>query len=177
MLPAAGHNLNEFLIRPLGDGEKSLLRTFFGCLTSALCFLHDSRIRHKDTKPQNVLVKSSHVFLTDFGVSLSWTELNRSTTTGPTWSTPRYGAPEVVEQSARNSSADVLSLGCVFLDIWTVLKQETAQALHDHMVSNGTLSSCYCSNLDSVRSWIDIVKALPGPLADNVRSAWVAQML
>jgi hypothetical protein len=47
MLPVADCNLHEFLLRPLDDGEKSLLRTFFGCLTSALCFLHDSRIRHK----------------------------------------------------------------------------------------------------------------------------------
>lgn len=177
MLPVADSNLHEFLIRPLGDGEKSLLRTFFGCLTSALCFLHDSRIRHKDIKPQNVLIKNDHVFLTHFGVSLDWTELNHSTTTGPTWSTPRYSAPEVAEYSARNSSADIWSLGCVFLEIWTVLKQETIQALHDHMASTGALSSCYCSNPVSVGLWIEIVKAIPGPPTDNVPSAWITQML
>jgi serine/threonine protein kinase len=177
MLPVADCNLHEFLLRPLDDGEKSLLRTFFGCLTSALCFLHDSRIRHKDIKPQNVLIKSGHVFLTDFGVSLDWSELSHSTTTGPTSSTPRYGAPEVAEHSPRNSSADIWSLGCVFLEIWTVLKKEIVQTLHNHMASSGTLSSCYYSNLVSIGSWIEIVKGLPGPPTDNVPSAWITQML
>jgi len=74
----------------LKEAQRSFLRIFFGYLTSALCFLHDNRIRRKDIKPQNVLVKAHHVLLTDFGVSLDWTDLGNSTTSGPTPLTPRY---------------------------------------------------------------------------------------
>lgn len=177
MLPVADCNLHELLLRPLGDGETSLLRTFFGCLTSALCFLHDNRIRHKDIKPQNVLLKDGHVFLTDFGVSLDWSELSQSTTTGPTFSTPRYGAPEISEHAARSSSADIWSMGCVFLEIWTVLKRETLPALQQHMESTGAMSSCYCSNLEGVASWVQSVEALPGPSTDNMPATWIKQMM
>ena len=99
-----------------------------------------------------MLVKSGYVFLTDFGTSLDWIELGHSTTTGPTSMTPRYCALEVAEYSARNSSADIWSLGCVFLEIWTVLKRETTQALKAHLTSTGAITSCYCRNLTSVNS-------------------------
>lgn len=83
MLPVADYNLNDFMARAsLSSGERSFLRTFFGCLASALCYLHENKIRHKDIKPQNVLVKGHQVFLTDFGISLNWSELDQSTTAG-----------------------------------------------------------------------------------------------
>ncbi|KAF2016793.1 kinase-like protein [Aaosphaeria arxii CBS 175.79] len=177
MLPVADSNLFQFLNLPLGAAELSLLRNFFGCLTSALCFLHDHRIRHKDIKPQNVLVKDGHVFLTDFGISLDWSELSHSTTTGPTGSTPRYGSPEVSQHIARSSSSDVWSLGCVFLEIWTVLRKQTTQSLYDHMQSTGTQSSCYASNLDGVLLWIKKTENLPGLLTDNAPTTWILHML
>jgi len=177
MLPVADCNLHEFLIGPLGDDDISLLRTFFGCLASALCFLHDSRIRHKDIKPQNVLIKDGHVFLTDFGISLDWSELNQSTTTGPTWTTPRYAAPEVADHSARNTSADMWSLGCVYLEMWTVLKRKTLSDLRNHLEGTGTKSPCYCSNIPSMRSWMEKIKALPVSLTDNAPLKWIASLL
>ena len=140
MSPVADTNLANFLRQSLKDEGRSCLRTFFGCLTSALGFLHNNRIRHKDIKPANVLVKSSNVFLTDFGISLDWSGQDQSTTTGTTFSTPRYCAPEVANHSARNSLADIWSLGCVFLEIWTVLKCDTTTALEAHMRSNGTMT-------------------------------------
>src|SRR5271170_4962023 len=85
MSPVAEYNLKEFLtLDPLPAGDRSFLRSFFGCLTTALCYLHDNQIRHKDIKPQNVLVKGHQIFLTDFGISLDWSELGQSTTTGET---------------------------------------------------------------------------------------------
>jgi serine/threonine protein kinase len=89
-----------------------------------VCYLHENRIRHKDIKPQNVLVKGYQVFLTDFGISLDWSELNQSTTSGPAIRTLHYCAPEVADFMPRNSLSDVWSLGCVFLEIWTALKGE-----------------------------------------------------
>jgi serine/threonine protein kinase len=66
MSPVAEYNLKDFLeLDPLPSGARSFLRTFFGCLAAALCYLHDNRVRHKDIKPQNILVKGHQIFLTD----------------------------------------------------------------------------------------------------------------
>lgn len=175
--PVADCNLHDYLARDLDAGRKSFLRTFFGCLTSALCFLHDSRVRHKDIKPQNILVKDEHVFLTDFGLALDWNELTRNTTVGPAWQTPRYGAPEVADGSARNESADIWSLGCVFLEIFTVLNGEKVQSLHNYMINNGEKRSPYYANMSGVKLWIAYIKNMPGLAVDKVPTTWVAQML
>jgi serine/threonine protein kinase len=53
MSPVADYNLKEFLnLNPLPPESRSFLQTFFGCLTAALKYLHENRIRHKDIKPQ-----------------------------------------------------------------------------------------------------------------------------
>jgi serine/threonine protein kinase len=175
--PVADCNLHDFLTQQLDGGKRSFLRTYFGCLTSALYFLHNSQIRHKDIKPQNVLVKGEHVFLTDFGLALDWSEFNHSITTGPTWSTPRYSAPEVAQNAPRNSSADIWSLGCVFLEMWTVLKGDSKQSLENHLVTTGTCLPSYCSNPVGVSTWIESVRALPGSATDNAPAAWITNMM
>lgn len=46
------------------------LRSYFVCLSQAVTYLHDSDVRHKDIKPENVLIDSSgSVIITDFGIS------------------------------------------------------------------------------------------------------------
>ncbi len=95
-----------------------VLERAFGCLASALAFMHLKKIRHKDIKPQNILVHHGSVIYTDFGYSLDCSKLQRSTTEGrPNALTRRYSAPEVLDFDRRNSLSDVFSLGCVFLEI------------------------------------------------------------
>ena len=125
MYPVADYNFAEMLDNVnLGERRWSL-RTYFGCLTSALCFLHDNKIRRKDIKPSNVLINHEEVFFAHFGVSVDWTELGHSTTVGIAAMTPRYCSPEVAACEPRNSSSDIWSLGCVFLEMWTVLRGQT----------------------------------------------------
>ena len=53
MSPVAPLNLAEYFSLASSSNErKSILRTFFGCLSTTLQYLHDSKIRHKDVKPQ-----------------------------------------------------------------------------------------------------------------------------
>lgn len=79
------------------------IRTFFGCLATALSFLHENTIRHRNIKPQNILIYGSKVLLTDFGLSRDYVD----TTSGPTQASPRYSAPEVAAEEGRNTSADI----------------------------------------------------------------------
>ncbi|KAF2249611.1 kinase-like protein [Trematosphaeria pertusa] len=182
MSPIAECDLKEFLNNCVSDGKanphspKSFTRSFFGCLTSALCYLHDSTIRHKDIKPQNVLVSQHTVYLTDFGISLDWSEVGQSTTTGPTPKTARYCAPEVSDYAPRNTSSDLWSLGCIFLEIWTVLKGETIANLHAFLEANGSMSSCYHVNSEATFAWIKRLELKATP-ADNPPIDWMRHLL
>jgi serine/threonine protein kinase len=119
MSPVADCDLKAFLKRdPFPIDDLHLLRGFFGCLCSAVLYLHNSKCRHKDLKPENILVYMNNVLITDFGTARDWSEQSRSTTTGRSGAyTPGYAAPEVVDEEPRSSSADIWSLGCVYLDM------------------------------------------------------------
>ena len=102
-----------------------VLESSFGCLASGLAFMHRQKIRHKDIKPQNILVHQGSLIYTDFGYSLDHSAIVGSTTTGaPNAFTRKYCAPEVSDYGPRNSKSDIFSLGCVFLDILFVLHDE-----------------------------------------------------
>ncbi|KAF2640976.1 kinase-like protein, partial [Massarina eburnea CBS 473.64] len=179
MSPVAECDLKDFLNNCAADikgSTKSFTRTFFGCLTSALSYLHDNTIRHKDIKPQNVLVSQHSVYLTDFGISLDWSDIGQSTTTGPTPKTARYCAPEVSEYAPRNTSSDMWSLGCIFLEIWAVLKGETVANLHAFLEANGAKSSCYHLNIEATFEWMKALQSKP-TLADNPPYEWICYLL
>lgn len=99
MSPVADCDLAEFLQPdPLPKERLFHIRHFYGCLISALEYLHDNKIRHKDVKPGNILVHGSNVLLTDFGTSLDWTEKGHSTTMDqPSAMSLPYCSPEVAE--------------------------------------------------------------------------------
>lgn len=105
----------------------AILQQAFGCLANGLAFMHRLRIRHKDIKPRNILIHQGSVLYTDFGYSLDSSQSSHSTTAGrPDFLTRRYSAPEVLEHDARNSQSDIFSLGCVFLEMLSVLDRSLA---------------------------------------------------
>lgn len=125
MEPVATTDLKKHLSRvPFPPEDHANLRCYMGCLSSAVLYLHQQNCRHKDLKPQNILILNDQVLITDFGTALDWTELNHDTTVGkPGAYTHTYAAPEVALERARNTKADIWSLGLVFLDILVSLRQ------------------------------------------------------
>lgn len=100
MTPVADMNLDEYLKEASKDEnlKRRRLRSFSGCLATALAYLHQQNIRHNDIKPQNILVANSDIYLSDFGTSRVWGTEGRSTTQGKHEGyTPRYSAPETHE--------------------------------------------------------------------------------
>ncbi|KAH7086896.1 kinase-like domain-containing protein, partial [Paraphoma chrysanthemicola] len=154
MAPVADCNLSAFYGHVASnEANKKILRTFFGCLAHALQFLHNSKVRHRDIKPENILVKGSAVYLADFAISLDWESLTRSTTTADSAKSWTYCAPEVASHQKRNSSSDVWSLGCVFLEMAIVLEGFTTQELREAMCAHSGRCRFY-ENLEVCTEWI-----------------------
>ena len=176
MLPIADCNLAEYYDRIRDDPRKlDILRNFYGCLASALRYLHESSIRHRDIKPENILVKNDWVYLTDFGIALDWELLGRSTTTEDVGKTWIYCAPEVAQSEKRNMSSDVWSLGCVFLEMTTVLKGRSITEMQEYFKKlSGNYRFYQCK--DAIAEWAKGLLA-SGKELDNLPIDWIGRML
>lgn len=73
--------------------KATLVYSKIGCLISAVAYLHDQKIRHKDLKPSNILLSGEKIWLSDFGSATDFTLLSQSATNNER-GTPRYFAPE-----------------------------------------------------------------------------------
>ncbi|KAL8673301.1 MAG: hypothetical protein Q9168_002263 [Polycauliona sp. 1 TL-2023] len=174
MDPVADMDLRTFLSQSeFTQAEYDGIREAFGCLCSAIIYLHRQQVRHKDIKPQNILVRQRKIFITDFGLAISWKTLGKGTTTGEHGPISRdYAAPEVMDSDSRNISADVWSLGCVYLEMITVLKGETIVAKSAYFLSSGTCSTFYCRNQDAMKGWMKRLESKK----DNAPLDWIRNL-
>ncbi|KAF4457415.1 kinase-like protein [Fusarium austroafricanum] len=176
MEPVGDHNLAEYYQEAKGSRDMlSLMKSFLGCLANALQYLHRLRIRHRDIKPQNIIIKRDCPLITDFGISYNWENLTGGTTTADSGKTLIYAAPEVVRVEARNESADIWSLGCVFLEICTVLKGEEVQNMRERFYERSDSYSFY-SNQEAIADWMEQLRGVQ-TTTDNIMLEWAASML
>ncbi|KAL1597984.1 hypothetical protein SLS60_008472 [Paraconiothyrium brasiliense] len=176
MSPVADMNLMDY-IGCVSTSNCRELRTFFGCLARALEFLHAENIRHKDIKPNNILVNHGNVLFTDFGLSLDFGDADGSTTTGiPNGMSPRYCAPEVAERDSRNTKSDIWSLGVVFMEMTVVLKGKSIQDMDGFFEGHGSERKYIRTNLAAFKEFTAELEDI-GELSDNKALHWAAQML
>ena len=133
MQPAATSGTLEQLIsisrvsttEKLSKETRDALTQAMGCLSSALEFVHQHMIRHKDLKPKNVLIHEGKALLTDYGSSWDgWGTATLATASPADYRmhTLRYAAPEVASRDPRSAKSDVFSLGCVFYEMFCALE-------------------------------------------------------
>jgi serine/threonine protein kinase len=100
------------------------LERAFGCLANGLAYIHKHGIRHRDIKPPNILMHDHSVIITDFGASKDTIQTGENTTEGPVdQQTRKYSAPEVFDGKKRSFEADVYSLGCVYIELLSILSK------------------------------------------------------
>ncbi|XP_067864627.1 ribosomal protein S6 kinase-related protein-like isoform X2 [Heptranchias perlo] len=100
-----------------GPFDEGRVRVFAAELGSAIGFLHDFGVVHRDVKMENVLLNErGHLKLTDFGLSRRLCRGERACTI---CGTMQYMAPEVLGGRPYNHSADWWSLGILLYALVT----------------------------------------------------------
>lgn len=150
------------------DKQIEMLQGYFVCLSEALSYLHGSGVRHKDIKPENILIdESGSVILTDFGISRRFPKHSPHATNDEWEFTRKYASPEMMKDrnALRDDPSDIFSLGCVFLEMATLLLGNNLNNLSDHyvtIINDSGKEVAYHCNLEKVYSWIDLLRASLG---------------
>ncbi|KAG4304313.1 hypothetical protein PORY_002288 [Pneumocystis oryctolagi] len=111
------------LLNSYGAFEEPLIRNFVRQILKGLNYLHNKKIIHRDIKGANILVDNKGVIkISDFGISkkvetnlLSISKNHRPSLQGSVY----WMAPEVVKQTLYTRKADIWSLGCLVVEMFT----------------------------------------------------------
>lgn len=180
MSPVAVCNFAEFLGQSHENQEKkSFLWSYFGCLTNALVYLHNTLfIRHKDLKPSNILVKEDNkVVLADFGLAHDFSESLISTTAEEKYRSVKYCAPEGMNNTPRNAASDIWSLGCIFLEMITILRGESLDAMERYFKDISVGYTYFKDNPQAVSGWIERLERNKRSELQNLPLGWIRGML
>ncbi|KAI9508187.1 AGC/YANK protein kinase [Russula earlei] len=86
----------RFHLDRLGSLSEETVRFYMAQLSSALCFLHEKHIMHRDIKPDNLLLdERGHAHITDFNIAVHYSD--RRLLTGVAGSMA-YMAPEILQK-------------------------------------------------------------------------------
>ena len=113
---------------------RPILLQSFGCLSCGLAYIHNLQVRHRDINPANILFEDEggndlrvcrgRFLWADFGLAYKFDDLGKSTNQDKNVYLRKYAPPESSGPSTRGESADIFSLGCIFLEILAALFKE-----------------------------------------------------
>lgn len=141
MHPVGNSDLSEFLEdecqclrKEPGEKNSIIYSTWimkcFGCLTSALAYMHTQCILHEGIELKNIIHRDEHIYFTDFN-SLQKVEAGHATSTAkPARASHLFAIPEALATNdgsidRHGSKIDVFSLGLVFVEMLTILGAAT----------------------------------------------------
>ncbi|CAG8729463.1 24570_t:CDS:10, partial [Gigaspora rosea] len=111
------------MLNNYGPLEEPLIQSFVRQILQGLNYLHEKDIIHRDIKGANILVDNKGIIkISDFGISkkvedqfMAATSAQRPSLQGSVF----WMAPEVIKQTPYTSKADIWSLGCLIVEMFT----------------------------------------------------------
>ncbi|GME23883.1 hypothetical protein GTA08_BOTSDO10302 [Neofusicoccum parvum] len=179
--------LEEYLRHPMAATRPGLLLTWINDLTQALAYIHSMDMMHQSIRPNKIVLDGPRIIFTAFGISTdnasvsprgSPRSYSGTNLTLPTNNSMRplsdaayvYAAPEVVARHGQGhryrTSADIFSLGCVFLEMLTVAKGQTVTNLRGYR-AHFSHDQSFHANLDRVSSWRKLLSGLSSGHRDS----------
>jgi serine/threonine protein kinase len=105
------------LIRGSDPLSVATIEDYLYQITSALAYMHQCRILHRDLKPDNIMVSSQHVIkIIDLGLARI---VSSSTTAHTRAGTSIYASREKMLGERYNHGDDMWALGCVLIELMT----------------------------------------------------------
>ncbi len=153
MSPVAESNLQDLLNRPT-DFFPSL-QSAYGCLASALHYLHDYGIQYENLNPKAILISDEKVVLSEIimsSVFLSAVSASQRL---------RCLAPEIVTRKSGNFAADIWSRGCIFLEMTVVLQGHSIEWLREYFKESGDKIHAYHTWPDRTQQLLGVLKLSP----------------
>jgi serine/threonine protein kinase len=128
LLPLAENDLKDVITDvgnmqqgPQKDEAIHKMRHWAACLVRATDYMHDRRVKHKDIKPGNILIRGEDIWITDFGIAKDFLEEDSESSATHVDGTRAYCPPERLEYKRVGKASDIFSLGCCFLEMATVI--------------------------------------------------------
>ena len=118
------------------DEMAGILLSYLPCLCRTLIYLHETAMRHQDVKPSNIFIDAyGFVLLADFDIAKKHSSQQGDITNSQAVNfTRRYAPRHVTDLKPRGREWDIFSLGCVFLEIASVIMGETLLRLQQHLI-------------------------------------------
>lgn len=121
-----------FIKELLGAGTPAAsLRQSIGCLVSAVAYLHNNYVRHKDLKPANILPYPDGLWVTNFCTAADFSGISQSASEGGDRGTPKCFSPETSALESCGRASDIFSLGCIFIEMLAVANGHLLQKLKE----------------------------------------------
>jgi serine/threonine protein kinase len=162
----AGGNLRQRMEQPIRISEVAHI---FHDVAEALSYAHEHGIIHRDVKPVNVLLDTSHMdpfpraVLTDFGIAKMLETSAHLTRTGAGVGTPEYMSPEQCRGLPIDQRADIYALGVLLYEMLCgrppFVSEEFTAVAHSHIYDPVPPPSLYNQQINPTIQAV-IVKAL-----------------